>query len=68
MESFCPHSPVAQWQSTELLTLGFLVQVQVGEYAILAQLVEQGFCKAQVAGSSPVNGFPLNKGNQNLIC
>ena len=24
--------------------------------AILAQLVEQGFCKAQVAGSSPVNG------------
>ena len=25
-------------------------------YATLAQLVEQGFCKAQVAGSSPVSG------------
>ena len=25
--------------------------------AILAQLVEQCFCKASVAGSSPVNGF-----------
>ena len=37
---------------------GLWVQVPPEVPAFVAQLVEQGFCKALVAGSSPVEGLP----------
>ena len=64
MNLFWRTSPAEETIDLKSIQAGFESQVR---HADVAQLVEQGFCKALVAGSSPVFGFGNALNIANLI-